>query len=117
VPGGCPAPKVELRIGLVMVVIVIVIVAVIVVVFVPIMIRAPAMSIFIPPAMVVIPTPGARFRQLVAIFRGLGTIPAVMLRGFVEFMVCVDDAFLAVVIGAHWRGTHKEHCCAQESCG
>jgi hypothetical protein len=115
VPGGCPAPEVELGISLV--VIVIVAVVVIVVVFVPIMIRAPAMSIFIPQAMVVIPTPGARFRQLVAIFRGLGTIPAVMLRNFVEFMVCVDDALLAVVIGAHWRGTHKEQCCAQGSCG
>jgi hypothetical protein len=32
-------------------------------------------------------------------------------------MVCVDDALLAVVISANWRGTHKEQCSAQGSCG
>jgi len=92
-------------------------VVVIMVVFVPIMIRAPAMSIFVPPAMAVFPAPGARFRQFVAIFRCLRAIPAVVLRGFVELMVCVDDALLAVVIGTHWRGTHKEQCSAKGRCG
>ena len=97
--------------------IVVVAVVVIMVVVIPITIRAPAMSIFVPPAVAVLPTPGARFRQLMAIFRGLRAIPAVMLCGFVELMVCVDDALLAVVIGANRRGTHKEQCSAQGSCG
>jgi hypothetical protein len=114
VPGNRPALEVESGQGLMVVVIMVV---VIVIVVVPIVIRAPAMSIFIPPAMAVFPTPGARFRKFMAIFRGLGTIPAVMLGGFVKFMVRAGDALLAVVIGAHWPGTHKEQCSAQGSCG
>jgi hypothetical protein len=100
VPGGCPAPEVELGIGLV-VVVVVVVVMMFVIVVVPIMFGAPAVSIFVPPAMAVLPTPGARFRKFMAIFRGLGTIPAVMLGGFVKFMVRPDDALLAVVVSAH----------------
>ena len=89
-------------------VVVVVIVVVIMVAVVPITIRAPAVSIFIPPAMAVLPTPGAGFRQFMTIFRGLGTIPAVMLGGFVKLMVCPDDALLAVVVSAHWCHTREE---------
>jgi hypothetical protein len=89
---------------------VVVVVMMFVIVVVPIMFGAPAASIFIPPAMAVLPTPGAGFRQFMAIFRGLGTIPAVMLGGFMKLMVCPDDALLAVVVSAHGcRAREEQH--------
>jgi hypothetical protein len=72
----------------------------VVIVVVPIAIRAPAVAVFIPPTMAVFPTPGAGFRQLMAILGGLGAIPSVMLGGFMEFVIRASDTLLAVVVRA-----------------
>jgi hypothetical protein len=39
----------------------------------------------------------------------LRAVRAVMLDGFVEFVVRGDDALLTVVIGAHQRRTHEKN--------
>ena len=98
-PGSRPALEVETRIGLVVVVIVVVVMVV------PIAIRAPAVAVFIPPAMAMFPTPGARFGKFMAIFCGLWAVPAMMLGGFMEFVIRVGDALLAVVVRVQWSGT------------
>src|SRR5258708_9076391 len=100
VPGCRPALEVESRIGLVAVVIVVVII--------PIAIGAPAAVVFIPPAMVMFPTPSARFGKLMAIFCNLRAVPAMMLGGFMEFVVRVGDTPLAVVVRVQWCGTREK---------
>lgn len=100
VPGGGPALAVKTPIGL----------AVVVIVVVPITIRAPAVAIFIPPAMAVFPTPFARFCQSMAILRGLRAVPTVMLSGFMELVIRAGDALLAVVVRAQRAGTREEKC-------
>jgi hypothetical protein len=98
VPGGCPALELESRICLVAVVIVVV----------PIAIRAPAVTVFIPPAMAVFPTPGPRFGKLMAILGGLRAIPTMMLGGFMEFVIRAGNALLAVVVRAQRSGAREE---------
>jgi hypothetical protein len=102
VPGGCPAREVENRIDLVAVVIVVV----------PVAIRTPTVPVFIPPTMAVFPTPGARFRQFMAILRGLRAVPTMMLCGFVEFVVRMDNALLTVIIRAQRSGAGEQQCSA-----
>ena len=109
VPGSRPALEVETRIGLVVVVIVVMVI--------PIAIRAPAVAVFIPPAMVMFPTPGARFGKLMAIFYSLRAVPAMMLGGFMEFVIRVGDAPLAVVVRVQWCGAREKKRGAQGSCG
>src|ERR1700759_2712532 len=76
----------------------------IVVVVIPVTIRAPAMSVLVPPALVVLPTPRASVSQFLAPMPSVGTIPAMLFRCFVQFMIGLDDAFLAIVIGTEDRG-------------
>ena len=97
-PGGGPALGLNERNYLVAVVIVVV----------PIAICAPAVPIFIPPAMAVFPTPGARFGKLMAIFRGLRAIPSVMLGCFVKLVVRAGAAPLAVVVIRAQRSGARE---------
>jgi hypothetical protein len=98
VPGSCPALAIESRIALVTVMVVVI----------PIVIGAPAVAVFIPPAMAVFPTPRPRFSKLMAILCGLRTIPTVMLGGFVEFVIRTGDALLAVVVRAQRAGAREE---------
>ena len=102
-PGNRPALEAESGIGLVVIVVMIMVVVMVI----PIMIRAPAVAVFIPPAMAVFPTPGAGLRQLMAIFRGLRAIPSVMLGCFVKLVVRVGDTLLAVLVRAQRGGTGK----------
>jgi len=83
----------------------------VVIVVVPIAIRAPAAAVFIPPAMAVFPTPGARFRKLMAIFRGLRAVPTMMLGGFMESVIRAGDAPLAVVVIRAQRSGAREEAC------
>jgi len=101
VPGNRPALEVASGIGLVMIVVVIMVTVV------PVVICAPAVAVFIPPAVPVFPTPGAGLRQLMAILGGLGTIPTVMLGCFVKLVVRVGDTFLAVIVRAQRGGARK----------
>jgi hypothetical protein len=108
VPGNRPALEVESGIGLsVIVIMLMVMIVVLVIVIVPIAIRAPTVTIFIPPAVAVFPAPGARLRQFVAIPRDLWTVPTMMLGGFVKLVVRADDALLAVFVRAHRCGASE----------
>ena len=69
----------------------------IVVVVIPVTIRAPAMAVLVPPALVVLPTPRASVSQFLAPMPSVGTVPAMMFRCFVQFMIGLDDAFLTMV--------------------
>jgi hypothetical protein len=84
----------------------------VVIVVIPIAIRPPAVTVLIPPAMTVFPAPGARFGKLMAILRGLRAVPTMMLGGFMEFVISVGDALLAVVIRAQRSGACEEECSA-----
>lgn len=79
----------------------------IVVVFIPIVFRAPAVSVFIPPAMAVLPAESAGFGKLVAPVVGFWTLPAVFCDGFMKFVVGMNGAFLAV-LGAQVGRTCKQ---------
>ena len=90
VPGDGPALQVVARPSLVAVVIVVV----------PVTIGSPAVAVFIPPAMTVLPAPGACLGQFVAILCGLRAVPAVVLDCFMKFVIRVGYALLAVVVRA-----------------
>lgn len=88
----------------------------IVVVVIPIAIRMPATFVFIPPSMTGAPAALPRFVQLVARAIGLPTLVAVVLDGFVQLVIGVRNASLAIVaIGPQRRraGEHKKtsQCC------
>jgi len=90
---------------------------VVVIVVIPIAIGMPAMAVFIPPAM---PLPPATFARLVQIVAGavrLPAVPAVMLHGFMQFVIGFGDAALAttVVIGeCAGRSGERQH---SKQCG
>ena len=93
------------------------VVIMIMIVVIPIVIRAPAVAVLIPPAMAMFPTPGARFRQFVAVLRGLRAVPTMMLGGFVKLVVCPGDALLAVVICVQWGGAGEKQSGGQSRPG
>jgi len=70
---------------------------VVVIVIIPIVFGAPAVSIFVPPAVAVLPAVGACFRKFVAPVLGLRTLPAVVLDGLMKLVVRFSGAFMAVV--------------------
>jgi hypothetical protein len=90
----------------------------IVVVFVPIAFRAPAMGVFIPPAVIVSPAKLAGFAELGAGTGGLGTIPTMVFRRFVEPVIGPGDAPLAVMfVGCGARRCSEEQEPANGNCG
>jgi hypothetical protein len=72
----------------------------VVIVIVPIAIFAPAMAVFIPPAMVAVVAFLASFVQVVASGFGLAALASMMLDGFMKTVICAGDTLLAIVIGA-----------------
>src|SRR6266481_814341 len=107
VPGSRPALSVVSGIGFVVVMVMVVLIA----------IRAPAVAVFIPPAMGMFPTPGARFGKFMAIFCSLWAVSAMMLGGFMEFVIRAGDALLAVVVRVQWSGAREKKRGAQGSRG
>jgi hypothetical protein len=82
---------------------------VVVIVIVPIAIGVPAVSIFIPPAVVVFIAVGAGFPEFVPPVFGLRALHAVVFDGFMKFVVCLGDALLTIVVSAdNRRGDEKE---------
>jgi hypothetical protein len=81
----------------------------IVVVVIPIAIGVPAVAVFVPPTMPLIPAAFPRLAQFVSRAIGLLAVPTVMLHGFVNFVICPGDATLTagVVIGAGTRRSGK----------
>src|SRR5690348_12817499 len=90
----------------------------VVIVVVPITIRVPAVAVFVPPPMVLVPATFACFAQFMAGMVGLSAVPAMMLDGLVQFVIGLVNAPLttAVVIsiGAR-RGRESEQ--ANQRCG
>ena len=81
----------------------------VVIVIVPIAIGVPAVSIFIPPAAAVFIAVGAGFPEFVPPVFGLRALHAVVLDGFMKFVVCLGDAPLTIVVRAEdRRGDEKE---------
>jgi len=70
----------------------------IVVVVIPIAIGMPAVAVFVPPAMPLIPAAFPRFTQLVTSMFRLAAIPAVMFRGFVKLVVRLGDSSLTTMV-------------------
>jgi hypothetical protein len=88
----------------------------VVIVVVPITIGMPAVAVFVPPAMALVPAAFPRLVQIVASAVRLPAVPAVMLHGFVESVIGFGDAPLAttVVIGScagrSSERQHSKHC-------
>jgi len=81
----------------------------IVVVIVPITIGVPAVPIFIPPAVVVFIAVGAGFPEFVPPVFGLRAFHAVVLDGFMKFVVGLGNALMTIVVRANnRRGDEKE---------
>ncbi|HEY1481890.1 MAG TPA: hypothetical protein VGF19_04120 [Candidatus Acidoferrum sp.] len=81
----------------------------IVVVVIPVTIGVPAVIVFIPPTMAVLPAIFAGFVKFTTIFGGFGAIPAVVFYSLVKAVIDPSDAFLAIiVIGAENRSAKGE---------
>jgi hypothetical protein len=91
---------------------------VVVIVVIPIAIGMPPVAVFIPPAMSFVPAAFPRFMQFVARMIGLPAIPAVMLHGFMQFVIRLGDAPLALVVifggrsGCSRECQHANECCS-----
>jgi uncharacterized membrane protein len=84
---------------------------VVVIVIIPIAFGVPAVAVFVPPFVIGIPAILAGFPQFMASVLGLLTIPAVVLRGFMEAVVGLCEAVLAFsFISARTRcsGEHEK---------
>jgi hypothetical protein len=85
----------------------------IVVMIVPIAIAVPAVAVFVPPTMPLIPAAFPRFVQFVPRTVRLPAVPAVVFHGFMEFVIHLGDAPLAiavvVVICPRIRRSGKNH--------
>ena len=68
------------------------------IVVIPIAIGMPAVAVFVPPAMALIPAAFACFAQFMTRTIRLPAVPAVMFHGFVEFVVRLDNAPLAAAV-------------------
>ena len=92
-----------------MVVVAIVVAVMIVVAIVPIVFGAPAVSMFIPPAVVSIPTTLTGFTQLIPRPLSLPASDAVVLNGFVEPVIGTGNTALAVVFIGMEKGSGGKH--------
>jgi hypothetical protein len=71
---------------------------VVVIVVIPITIGVPATSVFIPPSMVLLPASFPRLAQIEAGAVGLPAVPAMMLHGFMQSVICFGYAALATIV-------------------
>jgi len=69
------------------------------IVVIPIAIRVPAVAVFVPPTMALVPAAFPRLTQFVPRVIRLPAVPAVMLDGFVQPMVRFGDAALTTAVG------------------
>lgn len=86
----------------------------VVVVLVPIAVGAPAVLVFIPPAMLLTPATLSGFMQFATLVICLFAVASMFLDGLVEFMLGVSDATLAAVdvlsMKARQCGEEKDCC-------
>ena len=92
----------------------------VVIVVIPVALIVPAMIVFIPPAVRMLPTVGARFGEFVAPVLSLGTLPTMVFDRLVQVVVCLSDAFLAIVARAKNGRKSKQEtngdCQAHKNC-
>ena len=76
---------------------------------VPVAISMPAVAVFVPPTMSLTPAAFSRLAQFVPRTIRLLAVPTMVLDGFVQFVIRLDDAALTagVVIGACTRRSSK----------
>jgi hypothetical protein len=90
----------------------------VVVMIVPIVLCMPAMTVFIPPFVILAPAILPRFMQLVARILRLWTVPSMMFRSFVKPVVGLRKPMPArIVIRNSTRCCSKKQDSAQCSCG
>src|SRR6266851_5947776 len=84
---------------------------VVVIVVIPIAIAMPPVAVLVPPAMILIPAVLSSFVQIAPRMIGLPAVPAMMLHGFMQFVIRFGDAPLAlpVVICPRARRSGKSH--------
>jgi hypothetical protein len=88
---------------------VVVIPLVVMIVFIPIAFCVPAVSVFIPPFVDLVPAIFARLVQLMPRIACLAAVPPMMLNRFVDPMICLRKFLLAVVIvGRRSRRSAKQ---------
>jgi hypothetical protein len=92
------------------------------IVFVPIAICVPAVSVFIPPFVDVVPAIFASLVELMPRIACLAAVPPVMLNSFVDLVICPSESMLAgVIVGRRSRRSaqqqepsrcHRGQCCS-----
>ncbi len=87
----------------------------IVVVLVPIVFGAPAVLVFVPPAMLLAPATLASFVQFATLVIGLPAMATMFLDGLVEFMVGMSDSTLTAVDVFRVKPWHsgEKHSCGE----
>src|SRR4029077_8581756 len=83
---------------------------VVVIVVIPIAIGMPPAAVFVPPAMILIPAAFSSLMQVAPRMIGLPAIPAVMLHGFMQFVIRLGDASLALVVIFGGRSGCSREC-------
>src|SRR5258706_14454595 len=85
----------------------------VVIVVIPIAPGAPAMAVFVPPTMTVLPAVLAGLAQIAARVVGSLALAPMMPDGFMEAMIRFRNALLAIVIGAQSSRAAAERKCPQ----
>jgi len=77
---------------------------------VPVVLFMPAVLVLIPPAMMFAPAPFARLVQFAALVVGLAAVAAVVLNGFMQFMIRMRNALLASLhaLSLRARASHEQ---------
>jgi hypothetical protein len=77
---------------------------------IPVALGAPAMAVFVPPTMTVLPAIRARFAQFGARVVGLLTLASMMLDGFMKTVIRFRNAPLAIII----TGAQRRRACEKQ---
>jgi hypothetical protein len=89
----------------------------VVIAIIPIVLRTPAMLVFVPPSMADAPAVLPRFVEFMTPAFGFPTPAAMMLNGFVQLVVGARNAALAIVaIGAQKRCSGEHQKASQRGC-
>src|SRR5712671_328927 len=80
----------------------------IVIVIIPVAVRAPTVTVFIPPAVIAGVAILAGFVELTASLVGLAAVATMVFNGFMETMIGPGNALLAIVVGAQTRSASEE---------
>jgi hypothetical protein len=89
---------------------------VVVIVVIPIAIRMPPVAVLVPPAMILIPAVLSSFMQVAPRIIRLPAVPAMMLHGFMQFVIRLGDAPLAPVVIFRGRAGRSRECQHADEC-